>query len=339
MKMNIHQSLKTNRPVLFLLLLFAVCLIPGGCGGKRPREYHVGILSGAESFNDIAAGFMARMTSLGYENNRNIFYDFQKSDMDIPAYRRIITQFISDRVDLIFVFPTEPALVAKETARGSGIPIVFAMSGIEGNSLVDSVSRPGDHITGVRYPGPELTVRRFDILIELVPGIRKVYLIYDRNYPNTSMALQGLRPAALSSGVRLVEDSVGTMEEFKAVLASRTAGSRAGVDAILVMPDIFNNSVEGFESIRKFATRHRLPIGGGMAFTADRGALFSYVPDNSEQGEQAALLADKIFKGTPAGSIMLVTPGARLRVNYRVIQTLGLSVDEGLLSRAYEIIR
>ena len=337
--MNRNKS-ETVRPiVLYLFLPLTVFILFTGCTGVKSREYHIGILSGAETFNDIADGFISGMTELGYEKGKNVFYDYQKADFDMAAYQNIIEKFIKEKVNLIFVFPTEPAVVAKKTTRGLDIPVVFAMSGIEGNNLVDSVSFPGGNITGVRYPGPELTVRRFDILIELVPDIKKVYLIYDRNYPNTPMALDGLRPAASSSGVTLVEDSVSTMTEFKSRLHARAAMRTNDVDAILVMPDILNNSIEGFRAILKYASAHKLPIGGGMAFTADLGALFSYVPDNAEQGRQAAVLADKIIKGTPAGTIMLATPQARLRVNYKVIQELGLSVDEGLLSRAYEIIR
>jgi putative ABC transport system substrate-binding protein len=82
-----------------------------------------------------------------------------------------------------------------------------------------------------------------------------------------------------------------------------------------------------------------VPIGGGMDFTADLGAMFSFVPDNVVQGRMAAPLADKIFKGIPAGSIMVVTPPSRLRLNYKVIKELGLEVNEGLLSSANEIIR
>ncbi len=334
--MSFNKSIKT---MVNLILLFSVWLFLNGCTREKSKIYHVGILSGAETFNDIADGFINKMSDLGYERGRNIIYDFHKADFDIVVYKKIMEKFIADKVNLIFVFPTEPALIAKQTTRGLDIPIVFAMSGIEGNNLVDSVSYPGDNITGVRYPGPELTVRRLDILVELVPHIKKVYLIYDKNYPNTPMALAGLRPAAAALGITLIEDPVTTMEEFKSTLEARSALPDPGMDAILVMPDIINNSLEGFKAIQRFASEHKLPIGGGMAFTADLGALFSFVPDNAEQGEQAAILADKIFKGTPAGSIMLVSPRARLRINYKVIQELNLTVSEGLLSRAYEIIR
>ena len=330
----------TNRYNTLLSLLFLlVCIFISACGEKKPRMYHVGILSGAETFDNIADGFITKMTDLGYIEGVNISYNYCKASFDTVAWKNILNKFISDKVDLIFVFPTEPALEAKIVTKENNIPVVFAMAGIEENNLVDSVSRPGGNITGVRYPGPELTVRRLDILIELVPQSKRIYLIYDQNYPNTSMALEGLRPAAASLGITLVEDPVNNLEEFKEILDERSKLHKIDMDAILLMPDILNNSLDGFGALVKFANKYRLPIGGGMDFTADLGALFSFVPNNAEQGMLAATLADKIFNGTPPGAIMLITPQAKLRINYKVIKKLGLVVSEGLLSRADEIIR
>jgi putative tryptophan/tyrosine transport system substrate-binding protein len=56
-------------------------------------------------------------------------------------------------------------------------------------------------------------------------------------------------------------------------------------------------------------------------------------------GALAAPSADKIFKGTPAGNIPIVTPEAKLFINYKLIQELGLNASEGLLVQADEIIR
>jgi putative tryptophan/tyrosine transport system substrate-binding protein len=82
-----------------------------------------------------------------------------------------------------------------------------------------------------------------------------------------------------------------------------------------------------------------LPVGGGQIFQADMGTIFGYSPEDIEMGKLAATLADKIFRGTPAGSIMVITPSAHLRINYKKAQELGLSVPEGLLNRADGIIR
>jgi putative ABC transport system substrate-binding protein len=324
-------------PLVTLLVMF--CVFLSGCGKKTQKVYRVGIVSGAEPFTDIAVGFKAKMTELGYLEGKNIVYDFQRLNADSAGVKRAVRKFVADKVDLIFAFPTEPALAAKAATEGTNTPVVFAMAGIEGNNLVESVSKPGGNITGVRFPGPELTVKRLTFLLDLLPDAKRVYLIYDPNYPNAPMALGGLRPTASALGITLVEDPVNNVEEMQASLQARAALDDIGIDAILLMPDILDHSPDGFGAILKFANEHKVPIGGGMDFTADLGALFSFVPDNVLQGRMAAPLADKIFKGTPAGSIMVVTPQSHLRLNYKVIQELELTVPEGMLSRADEIIR
>jgi len=333
------NQIRFRQQILLAILLVVVCVFLSSCSEKKPKVYRVGILSGAEPFASIANGFKAKMTELGYIEGKNIVYDFQKSNADPVGEQQVVKKFVADKVDLIFVFPTEPAVAAKVATQGTNIPVVFAMAGIEGNNLVESVSKPGGNITGVRYPGPESTVKRLEFLRELVLHAKRILITYDPNYPNATSALQQLRPAVSSSGLQLVENPVNNVKELKAALQKRAALDDIGIDAILIMPDILNHSPDGFEAILEFANEHKVPIGGGMDFTADLGAMFSYVPDNIDQGRLAATLADKIFKGTPAGTIMVVTPESHLRLNYKVIKELGLDVSEGLLNRADEIIR
>jgi putative ABC transport system substrate-binding protein len=217
--------------------------------------------------------------------------------------------------------------------------VVFAMAGIEGNNLVESVLKPGGNITGVRFPGPEITAKRLEILRELAPQVKRVYLIYDPNYPNARPSLDSLHKTAPSLGMTLVEDSVSNIKELQAALQARAALDDIGIDAIFIMPEILTQSPEGWTIIITFANEHKLPVGGGMVYTAEHGAVFCIVPDCVEMGTLAATLADKIFKGTPAGTIMVVTPQSQLWLNYKAIQELGLTVPEDLLSKAEKIIR
>jgi putative ABC transport system substrate-binding protein len=337
--MKLSKQIDFGRQILLLILMVVACVLLNSCAKKTQKVYRVGIVSGAEPFVDIADGFKTKMTELGYIEDKNIVYDFHKLDADPTGVEQVVRKFVADKVDLIFAFPTEPAVAAKVAAKGTNIPVVFAMAGIEGDNLVESIIQPSGNITGVRYPGPEDTLKRLEILHELVPHAKRVYLIYDPNYPNAPMALGGLRPATPSLGITLVEDPVNNIKELRAALQVRDKLDDIGIDVILLMPDILNHSPDGFGAILKFANKHKVPIGGGMNFTADLGAMFSLVPDNVEQGMLVAPLVDKIFKGTPAGSIMVITPPSRLRLNYKVIKELGLTVPEGLLSSAKEIIR
>jgi putative ABC transport system substrate-binding protein len=333
------NKIRFRQQKLFVTLLIAVCVFLGGCTGKKPKVYRVGIVSGVDAFASIADGFKAKMTELGYVEGKNITYDFQRLNADPAGDERVVKKFVADKVDLILAFPTEPALAAKAAIQGTKIPVVFAISTIEGTNLVEKVHLPGGNITGVRFPGPESTVKRLEMLHELVPEAKRVYLIYDRNYPAIPIALEGLRPTSSSLGITLVEDTINNLEELKSAIEKRAASGDIGIDAILIMPDILTHSPDGFATILEFANKHKVPIGGCMGFMADLGALFSFFPDNIEMSKLAAGLVDNIFKGAQAGTIMVTTPKCYLRLNCKAIQELGLKVSEGLLNRADEIIR
>ncbi len=323
------------------MLLFMAGGFNAGCGEKTQSEktYRIGVLSGSDAFVDIAGGFKAKMAALGYVEDKNIVYAVQKLNADPEATMRAARQLTAEKVDLILAFPTDTAVVAQKATEGTNIPVVFAMAGIEGNNLVKSISQPGGRVTGIRFPGPELTVKRLELLHEFVPQAKRIYLIYDRNYPIAALTLEGLRSTAPHLNKILVEDPVDNVKGLQAALHKRTASGDIGIDAVLLMPDIVNHSPGGYGAILAFANKHGVPIGGGMDFTADLGALFSYVPGNTDMGGLAAILTDKILNGVPAGTIPVITPESRLRINYKMARKLGLTISEGLLSRADEVIR
>jgi putative ABC transport system substrate-binding protein len=325
--------------ILLISVIISVILVAGCSQQQTQKVYHVGILSGLDAFADTAVGFKTRMTELGYVEGKNVIYDLQKTNADPAAEQRILKKFVDDKVDLIFTFPTEPAVEAKTATQGTGIPVVFANAGIEGNNLVDSVRQPGGNITGVRFPASELTVQRMELLHEMVPEARRIYITYDSNYPGISFTVNALRNAAPAMNITLVDVPVTSMEELNSDLQMRANSSDIGMDAILIMPTLLTAGPDGFAVINEFATAHKLAEGGSLNYNADIGAVFSYIPQNADMGKLAAPLADKILKGTPAGTIPVVTPEAYLRINYKLAQELGLNVSEGLLARANEIIR
>jgi putative tryptophan/tyrosine transport system substrate-binding protein len=324
-----HLRKKSRQTWTILVLLTVLMLILSSCSTKTAKVHRVGIICGAKTLISIGDSFRERMTELQYIEGKNILYDIQKTDMNPTAERKAINKFVGDKVDLILTFPTTASKSAKEATQGTDIPVVFTFSTIEGNNLVKSVREPGGNITGVRFPGPDLVAKRFEFLLQLAPHVKRVWVTYEKNYPTTKTSLEVLRPLAASSGISVVEVPAASIAGIKNDFQVRAKLKDIGIDAILILPELLSQSQEAWAVISRFAADYKLPIAGSEAFEADQGALFTYIPDYVEFGRSAAVLADKVLKGIPAGSIPVITPESRLRLNYRVAQKLGLKIPKG----------
>jgi putative tryptophan/tyrosine transport system substrate-binding protein len=337
--MNLRRQIKSTWQITISAILLIICTTLGGCGDKGEKIYKVGILSEVDSFTIIADGFKSKMAELGYIEGKNIIYDIKIANMDPEQEKQAARDFVKDKVDLIFTFPTEASIAAKEATKDTDIPVVFANANIEGTGLIKSVRQPGGNITGVRFPGADNDVMRLSFFPEFAPQAKRILILYDPKYPTTQKVAVALRQAAPSFGITLLEEHITGVEDLKNKLDRRSAQGDIGIDAILIMPEFLNHTPEGFEAIINFTKKHKIPLGGGAPFTVDQGAIYTFHPDFFETGMLAATLIDKIFKGTPAGTIPVASPESHLRINYKVMQELGLPVSEGLLSRAKEIIR
>jgi putative tryptophan/tyrosine transport system substrate-binding protein len=324
--------------VVIPLLLINMCLT--GCtGDKQPKIYRVGILSGLDFVSGITDGFKAKMTELGYTEGQNIVYDLQKTNFDMNAYQTILKKFIDEKVDLIFVFPTEASLEAKKAAAGTGIPVLFNFALTDGTGLVNSVRAPGGNITGVRYPSPDIALKRFEIMREILPRARKILIPYQQDYPTVSVQLDVVKPAALAAGITVTEISATGAADLQARLKARTREENRELDAILFLAEPLTVTTATFAVLGKFAAEYNLPLFGAIMSSGDYETVFGLNVDIIAVGRQAAPLADKIFKGVPAGTIPVVSAENYLQINYRNAQKLGITIPEGLLQQANAIIR
>jgi putative ABC transport system substrate-binding protein len=221
--------------------------------------------------------------------------------------------------------------------QGTGIPLVFAHAFIEDVDLIESMREPGKDITGVRYPGSDLAIKRFEILLDMVPDAKRVWVPYLQGYPSVPSQLEVVRSMAAASGVTLIEAPATSAAELQDDLARRVRGDDPGIDAMLFLAEPMCVNPEAVTVIGAFAAEHNLPVGGSSSPLPQ--LVFSLLPQNVAVGYQAATVADKVLKGTPAGAIPVVSPESYLKIYYTQAKALGLDAPEGLLSRADEIIR
>ena len=171
----------------------------------------------------------------------------------------------------------------------------------------------------------------------MVPQATRIWIPFLKDYPTVAPSLAAIQPLADSLRITLIEAPFSTPDEVKAYLDAHD--KNPDMDAILLIPEPISILPPFIDPIYAFADVHKIPVAGIVLQDGDTGPAFSFMLDVFSVGELAAPLADKIFKGTSAGSIPVVTSESVFEINYKVTQKLGLVVSESLLSIADRVVR
>jgi putative ABC transport system substrate-binding protein len=113
--------------------------------------------------------------------------------------------------------------------------------------------------------------------------------------------------------------------------------TRIRPDAILAVADPFLASQQ--TRIAEFLVRNRIPSIYTYREQVTAGGLMSYATNYYELFRRAAVMVDKIRRGSKAGELPVEQPTKfELVVNLKTAKAIGLIVPPALLSRADEVI-
>jgi putative ABC transport system substrate-binding protein len=225
----------------------------------------------------------------------------------------------------------------KKATQRTDIPVVFAVANIEETGLIDNIREPGGNMTGVRYPGPDLAVKRFEVMRELAPKAKRYWIPYQKGYPIIKSQMDALKPVAAAAGVALFEAPAADAAELETLLQAQLKAG--GVDAILFFAVPLAVTPDAFMVMGKFAAEHKIPIGGALMEVEGYETIFGVNIDSFKTGAQAAVIADKILRGAKAGAIPVVSSENYFEISYRTAQKFEVNVSESLLNQANKIIR
>jgi putative ABC transport system substrate-binding protein len=275
------------------------------------------------------------LQELGYRENQDfaIGVRFVQGHLaELPEAARALTR---QGVDLIVTSGGDHSTRAAQQAT-TKIPIVFLDAGIDPVSagFVKSWARPGGNTTGIADLEFELVPKGLEIFRELVPGLRRVLLVYDATDDVAVSRLQVYRDAAHRLGLTLVERPARTEDEARSAIGSIR---KSEVDGIF-SPRLLSQNIPGL--ILEIAPKRGIPSMFEAPFYVERAGLASYGADKQALGRQAARLVDKILKGArPADIPVEQATKFELVINLKAAKALGLTIPPSMLSRADRLIQ
>jgi putative ABC transport system substrate-binding protein len=274
------------------------------------------------------------MRELGYVEGKTFVFETRLAEGKYDRLPALAAELVSAKVDLIVAVAPAAVRATKEATKS--IPIVIAWWGgpdLVESGVVASFARPGGNITGVHMLSVTLDEKRLELLLQAVPGARRIAVLTHEGILFEPM-LAPIRKAAAALAVQLHTIDVGEAGGYEGTF---DAMAQKGSQALLVVAS------PKFDPDRKLifalAARRRIPAMYGWDFFAAEGGLMGYGPSRAEMDRQAASLVDKILKGANPGDLPIEQPTKfELGINLKAARALGLSIPQSLLSRADQVI-
>lgn len=313
-------------------LTLAVMAAPLAAEGQHAgKVWRIGFISVIHT--KVEDCFFQQLRELGYVEGQNLLVERRYSEGRAERFAEFSAAFVHQNVDMIVVTTTPAGLAARNATKT--IPIVQPNS-IDpvGAGLVASLARPGGNFTGTSQQAPELVPKRLQLLVETLPRVSRVDVIWNAANPAFARPWKEMQDAGRTLGIHIQSREVRGPSDFERVFAAMAA-SRP--DALLFVGDQL--TLQHGQEIVNFVTQKRIPSMFDRPHLVATGGLMSYGADEEDSYRRAAIIADKIFKGAKPPDVPMEQPTKfRFVVNLKTAKALGLTIPQTLLLRADQVI-
>jgi putative ABC transport system substrate-binding protein len=296
------------------------------------RTYRLGGLSVGPREAPYFVAMFENLRRLGFIEGQNLTVDWHAFGLHVDRVSDLAAELVKADVDVILASGDLATRAAQRATQS--IPILGTADDMVRSKLVNSLARPEGNTTGISMFSTELDGKRQEILIEAVPGLRRMAAIAD-SITTALPQLQALQDAARARNVELSIYRIVRPEEIAAAIDAAKAWGAAALN-VLVSPVLFGNR----QIVMQRVAALRLPAIYFFAEMAQDGGLIAYGPRLLQIfGELVTRQLVKLLRGTKPADIPVEQPTKfELVINLKTAKALGLTIPESLVARADEVI-
>jgi putative ABC transport system substrate-binding protein len=298
--------------------------------GKLPTIGFLGVAT-SSTWKPWVAAFVQRLRELGWVDGQTTAIEYRWADGHSERFDEIMAEFVRLNVDVIV---TGGIAVPAAKRATSVIPIVFALAPDPiGSGLVASLARPGGNVTGLSNQSGDLFDKRLEILREIIPGLRRLGIIANRDNPQVALEIGDAQDKARKLGIDITISNIVRADD----IAPAIEALKGDADCLYVVSDAF--AVTNRVRINTFALAARMPTMHANREYIETGGLISYGTNYPDLFRRAGNYVDKVLRGSKPADLPVEQPTKfDLIINLITAKALGLTVPPTLLARADEVI-
>jgi putative tryptophan/tyrosine transport system substrate-binding protein len=192
------------------------------------RTYRVGALTAGPRDSAPSVAMFDGLRQFGFIEGQNLMIDWHQYSQ-IDQISKFAADLVKSSVDVIYA-NGDAGIRAAEHATTT-IPMLGTTDDMVEAGLVKSLPRPDGNTTGTSFLSADLDGKRQEILIESLPGVRRIAALADSNR-SAGSRLQALKEAAQAHNVELSIHQVARPEEIPAAI---DAAKRSGAEALNIL--------------------------------------------------------------------------------------------------------
>ena len=306
-----------------------------GCGRvwaqASDRPIMLAFLSIAEDDSrDAFHSFRARLKELGWIEGHNLALKFFLSG-GAERIGSLAAAVARSDAGVVLADGTD---ATRAMAKASRVIPIISITGSDptGAGLSASFARPSANITGISIgQRAELDLKRFEVLRDLVPSVRRIGVAYSPGRESVSRTLIDAGEALGLEMRRLVVDSA------PAAMRVLAPEALSDLDAVLVISDALLDSMA--QRLVGLINAAGKPAVYPEQAYARGGGLMSYGTDMEDVFRRLAEFVDQALRGKkPSEMPFEQYHRIKLVINLRTARALKIAIPEPLFARADEVI-
>ena len=228
----------------------------------------VGFLNSAspDTYRFNADSFREGLAKAGFIEGYNVRIEERWARGDYGALPALAAELVAMGVAAIAATGDVASARAAQLASNT-VPVVFTIGGDPvRHGLVESINRPGRHVTGILFNPNVLGAKRVELLREIAPDISRVALLMNPTNPNFEIEEADAEAGAKKLGVETVTLVAKNASEMETALQQLLS---ANAQALITASDPI--LLDRREQIASFALRHKVLAMGFVQQIASGG--------------------------------------------------------------------
>jgi putative tryptophan/tyrosine transport system substrate-binding protein len=204
--------------------------VPVARAQEPGRIYRLGMVTGAGRQAPRIVAFFDELKGFGFVEGQNLMIVAGGFDVRDDQSAELAATLAKSAPDIIFCVSDPVLRAAQESTRT--IPIVGLSTDMVAAGLVRSFARPGGNVTGISVLAIELDGKRQEILMEAVPGARRIAILTNPQTQPLQSHVQALQNAARARGFEVAVFTAGAPEQIAPTMDNAKAWGATALNVL-----------------------------------------------------------------------------------------------------------